>query len=69
MKQLLSLGLVWVAAGLYGHAAESRPEVAAYYFPNYHPNSQNSARYGTNWTEWEFGRTSGATCRSRISRM
>ena len=29
-------------------------EVAAYYFPNYHPNPQNSARYGTNWTEWNL---------------
>ena len=56
MKQLLALGLVWVAAALSCHAAESRPEVAAYYFPNYHPNLQNSARYGTNWTEWELMR-------------
>ena len=56
MKQLLALGLVWMAAGLYCHAAAARAEVAAYYFPNYHPNPQNSARYGTNWTEWELMR-------------
>jgi len=29
-------------------------EVAAYYFPNYHPNPQNSARYGPGWTEWNL---------------
>ena len=56
MKQLLALGLVWVAASLNCHAAESPPEIAAYYFPNYHPNPQNSARYGTNWTEWDLMR-------------
>ena len=28
--------------------------VAAYYFPNYHPDARNIRRYGNNWTEWEL---------------
>jgi hypothetical protein len=30
--------------------------VAAYYFPNYHPNPRNDAWYGEAWTEWELVR-------------
>jgi len=56
MKQHLALVLVCFATSQTSRSAESRPEVAAYYFPNYHPNPQNSARYGTNWTEWELMR-------------
>ena len=29
-------------------------QVAAYYFPNYHPDSRNNARHGRGWTEWEL---------------
>jgi len=29
-------------------------EVAAYYFPNYHPDAKNQRRYGKGWTEWEL---------------
>jgi hypothetical protein len=60
MKQLLALAFVASAFGVSNRAAESPPEVAAYYFPNYHPNPQNSARYGTNWTEWDLIRAAKA---------
>jgi hypothetical protein len=29
-------------------------QVAAYYFPNYHPDSRNEKWHGKNWTEWEL---------------
>src|SRR5262245_26369945 len=29
-------------------------QAAAYYFPNYHPDPRNHARYGAGWTEWEL---------------
>ncbi len=29
-------------------------EIAAYYFPNYHPNEQNAKWHGPGWTEWEL---------------
>lgn len=29
-------------------------EVAAYYFPNYHPDARNAAWHGEGWTEWEL---------------
>jgi len=32
----------------------NRIEVAAYYFPNYHRDPRNEARYGPGWTEWEI---------------
>jgi len=32
-------------------------EVVAYYFPNYHPDVKNQARYGKGWTEWELTKT------------
>ncbi|MBC7510149.1 MAG: glycoside hydrolase family 99-like domain-containing protein [Ferruginibacter sp.] len=32
---------------------EKNYEVAAYYFPNYHPDSINSRWHGKGWTEWE----------------
>jgi len=32
-------------------------EVVAYYFPNYHPDQKNQARYGKGWTEWELVKT------------
>lgn len=28
--------------------------VAAYYFPNYHPDARNIRRYGPGWTEWDL---------------
>jgi len=30
------------------------PEVAVYYFPNYHRDPRNEAVHGTGWTEWEL---------------
>jgi len=35
-------------------AVNASYEVVAYYFPNYHPNPQNQARYGKGWTEWRL---------------
>ena len=36
-------------------APAPRPvEVAAYYFPNYHPDPRNDVWYGPGWTEWEL---------------
>jgi predicted GH43/DUF377 family glycosyl hydrolase len=32
-------------------------EVAVYYFPNYHLNRQNQARYGAGWSEWNLVRS------------
>ena len=32
---------------------EKNYEVAAYYFPNYHPDSINSRWHGKGWTEWD----------------
>jgi len=29
-------------------------QVGAYYFPNYHVDPRNEARYGKGWTEWEL---------------
>lgn len=29
-------------------------QVAAYYFPNFHTDPRNEARYGKGWTEWEL---------------
>ncbi len=34
-------------------------EIAAYYFPNYHPDPRNEKRYGQGWTEWELIRHAG----------
>lgn len=31
-----------------------RPEVAVYYFPNYHTDDRNQKLHGLNWTEWEL---------------
>lgn len=56
MNRIFVLWLVWFPVVLSARAAGARPEIAAYYFPNYHPNPQNSARYGTNWTEWDLMR-------------
>ncbi|MDR3708473.1 MAG: glycoside hydrolase family 99-like domain-containing protein [Capsulimonadaceae bacterium] len=32
----------------------SEYEVAAYYFPNYHPDPRNDGWHGAGWTEWEL---------------
>ena len=33
----------------------SKPiEIAAYYFPNYHPDARNDVWHGKGWTEWEL---------------
>jgi hypothetical protein len=50
---LAQLGLLAVLASAAWGAAPYI-EVAAYYFPNYHPDPQNEARYGTNWSEWNL---------------
>jgi hypothetical protein len=47
--RILCLALL---AGVLAFAADY--EVVAYYFPNYHPDSRNQARYGKGWTEWEL---------------
>lgn len=31
-------------------------QVAAYYFPNYHPDQRNHEKHGVGWTEWELVR-------------
>jgi hypothetical protein len=33
-----------------------RPQIAVYYFPNYHPDPRNAAVHGPGWTEWELVR-------------
>lgn len=33
-----------------------RPQIAAYYFPNYHPDARNAQVHGPGWTEWELVR-------------
>jgi hypothetical protein len=35
-------------------SADDRCQVAAYYFPNYHPDPRNEKRYGAGWTEWDL---------------
>jgi hypothetical protein len=36
-------------------APQARPfDVAAFYFPGYHPNPRNDARLGKGWTEWDL---------------
>lgn len=49
------------AAGIALSAAGAAPpaepiEVAAFYFPGYHPTPRNDARLGKGWTEWELVR-------------
>jgi hypothetical protein len=46
-------GLVLAVAPAAARAADDYT-VAAYYFPNYHPDARNEARYGADWTEWEL---------------
>jgi hypothetical protein len=31
-----------------------RPQIAVYYFPNYHPDARNAQVHGPGWTEWEL---------------
>ena len=50
--------------GSYHHAVTSRsleesgpasnPTISAFYFPNYHADPRNEAKYGRGWTEWEL---------------
>ncbi|MCP4309703.1 MAG: hypothetical protein GY790_00440 [Bacteroidetes bacterium] len=37
-----------------GSEAEDDYTLAAYYFPNYHPDARNIRLYGPEWTEWEL---------------
>jgi hypothetical protein len=50
-----AVGAAAMAQGGRAMAAESEPaiEVAAYYFPNYHPDRRNDAWHGKGWTEWD----------------
>lgn len=32
----------------------NRPHIAAYYFPEYHPDPRNEVWHGKGWTEWEL---------------
>ena len=34
----------------------NRPQLAVYYFPNYHQDARNRAVHGPGWTEWELVR-------------
>lgn len=34
----------------------SPAQIAAYYFPNYHPDQRNESLHGSGWTEWELVR-------------
>ncbi len=49
---------IGVSCAALGQGAASRPAdaytVACYYFPNYHADARNEARYGKGWTEWEL---------------
>jgi hypothetical protein len=33
-----------------------KPDVAVYYFPNYHSDARNRKLHGAHWTEWELVR-------------
>lgn len=33
---------------------ERKYQIAAYYFPNYHPDARNAKWHGEGWTEWEL---------------
>ncbi|MFA6816417.1 MAG: glycoside hydrolase family 99-like domain-containing protein [Lentisphaeria bacterium] len=33
-----------------------KPQIAAYYFPNFHQDKRNAAIHGAGWTEWELVR-------------
>lgn len=35
---------------------ENDIQIAAYYFPNYHPDARNALCHGSGWTEWELVR-------------
>ena len=35
-------------------SASSRLTISAFYFPNYHADARNEAKYGRGWTEWEL---------------
>jgi hypothetical protein len=49
--------LILTATALCGQAVHAAPyEVAAYYFPNYHADPRNEARYGGGWNEWTLMR-------------
>ena len=37
-------------------SSTARPDLAAYYFPNYHPDTRNEKWHGKDWTEWELVR-------------
>jgi hypothetical protein len=32
----------------------SKPQIAVYYFPEYHPDARNDVWHGKGWTEWEL---------------
>ena len=56
--QFLALLVFILTSQVYAQKASAKSksagyEVAAYYFPNYHPDSINSKWHGKGWTEWE----------------
>jgi hypothetical protein len=54
---LFGAALMLCAAALAGaqEKQEARPEVAVYYFPNYHPgDARNTKLKGAGWSEWEL---------------
>ncbi len=54
----LLLSLAIAASG--SEPGRDRPQVAVYYFPNYHPgDARNTALKGANWSEWELMKGAG----------
>jgi len=37
-----------------GQSMHDAYTIAAYYFPNYHPDARNAKQHGEGWTEWEL---------------
>ena len=63
MKYIKIFFIFFVVPGLMGvflqcsDVKDNSPgyEIAAYYFPNYHPNDKrNNARFGKGWSEWQL---------------
>ena len=49
---VLSL-LCFRSVGQQSKSSQKEYEIAAYYFPNYHPDSINERWHGKGWTEWD----------------
>ena len=58
---LMTVGVLWAsgAAETPQHPGTEQSmndtyTIAAYYFPNYHPDARNAKQHGEGWTEWEL---------------